>query len=340
MTPVYLPFTRLSASTGPAILRFFNPICLYRPQGGPLPEGLKFWHSAGSIEVRIPVQADDEALTRTLAACGQWARERGLGSGEAGAFLKAQPNKAPLYDDDTVGHLRRQILAGGRPDDSAARRDPIFDARLFLAMADAYDGDNETAALQLQTLQGVEEEVLRELHGRAVADANIGPPAAAIAAAEDRGAFMTAARLRAWSILASQGDDLPHLLITDSPAVAAELLERYRGDALETPMLALRLPPEGDGDHAILQTRLLAWLDRVVAAEAPTPLFTPGEADLPVSQGDPSLASFERPFIGLYLLTGCPWDQLLSDLIPREVTPRWRAASGGARHGVLAVIYA
>jgi hypothetical protein len=337
MTPVYLPFTTLSETTATAMFRYFKTIRLYRPQGGPPPVGLKPWLAAGRIDVQIPLAGDDEALTRTLAACGQWARERGLGSGEAGAFLKAQPKKAPLYDEDAVGRLRRQILDGWRSDEGAEHHDPIFDARLFLAMAEAYDGDNENAALRLKTLQGVEDKVLREIHGTAVTGARIGPPAAAIAAAEDRGAYMTGSRLRAWSILASQSDELPPLLITDSPAVSAELLETYPGDSLEMPMITLRLPPEGDKDHASLQARLLAWLEQVVATDSPTSLFTPAAADLPASQGAPSL---ERPFIGLYLLTGCPWERLLPALIPRGVTPRWRGVSGGARHGALAVIHA
>jgi hypothetical protein len=340
MTPVYLPFTTLSESTAPAIFRFFKTICLNRPQEGPLPEGLKPWQEAGRIEVRIPVTGDDEVLTQTLAACGQWAFERGLGGGDAGAFLKAQPKKVPLYDEDAVGRLRRQILAGGQLESDAEHRDPVFDARLFLSMAEAYDRDNENAALQLKTLQLVEDEVLKEMHGGTVADAKIGPPTAAIAAAEDRGAFMTVARLRAWSILASQSDDLPPLLITDSPAVSAELWESFPGDSQETPMLALRLPPEGDQDHAILRARFLAWLDEVMTAETPSSLFTPAAVDLPVSQGDASLSAIEKPGISLHLLTDCPWERLLGSLIPRGVIPHWRATSRGGRHGMLAVIHA
>jgi hypothetical protein len=213
-----MPFTTLSEATAPAIFRFFETIGLYRPRVASLPDSLKNWLAQGRVDLRTPVITDDEALTRALAACGQWARDRGLGSGEAGAFLKAQPTKTPLYDEDAVGRLRRQILAGGRSDEGKEHRDPIFDARFFLAMADAYDGDNENAALRLKTLEGVEAEVLREIHGTAKTDARIGPPTAAVAAAEDRGAFKTKARLRAWSILASQSEELPPLLIR-SPTV-------------------------------------------------------------------------------------------------------------------------
>jgi hypothetical protein len=338
MTPAYLPFTTPSEITAPALFRFFKTIALYRPQKGPWPEALKPWLTAGRIEERVLVRADDEALTQALAACRQWALERDLGSGGAGAFLKAQPSKTPLYDEDAVGRLRRQILNGGRTQGDAEARNPIFDARLFLSMAEAYDRDNENAALQLKMLQAVEDEALRELHGTAVGDAKIGPSTAAIAA-EDRGAFMTAARLRAWSILASQAGDLPPLLVTDSSAAAAELLEHYKGAALETPVLTLQLPSEGEGDLTILQDRLLAWLDQVAASESPASLFSSTAVDLTVRAGDPTLSPFERPFIGLYLLEGYPWERLLGSLIPREVTPRWRQPAGKARHGVLGVVY-
>jgi len=221
MTPVYLPFTTLGEISAPAVFRFFKTITVYRPQEDAPPERLKPWLEAGRIDLRVPIGEDDQRLTQALAVCEQWARERDLGSGEAGAYLKAQPKGVPLYDEDAVGRLRHQILAGGQPRGGAVHKDPIFDARLFLAMAEAYDRDNEKAALQLRNLQMVEDEVLREMHAGTQEGAKIGPPTADIAAGEDRGAFMTGERLRAWAILAARDDALAPLLVTDSPAVAA-----------------------------------------------------------------------------------------------------------------------
>jgi hypothetical protein len=331
MTPVYLPFTTLSGATARALLRYFKTLILYRPQDGPLPNELAPWLAADRIAVRVPVEDEDQRLTQALAACEQWARERDLGGGDAGAFLKAQPPGTPLYDTDAVGRLRRQILAGGRPDEGRVPRDPIFDARLFLAMAEAHDRDNESAADHLKALQRVEAKMLREMHAGTQRDARIGPPTAAIAAAEDRGAFMTGERLRAWTLLASRATDLSPLLVTDSPAVAAELLERRPGGDVAAPKLTLQMPPEGDGDHPTLQERFLAWLDQVVAADAPESLFTPAAV------GMPALGE-ERPCVDLHLLADCPSQRLLGGLLPRDLVPRWRPAGDPPRHGVIVVL--
>lgn len=332
MTPAYLPFTTLGEAAAKAVFRYFKNLTLYRPQEAPLPEHLKPWLEAGRLDLRVPVGDDDGRLAQALAACQQWARERGLGDGEAGAFLKAQPKGAPLYDEDAVGRLRHQILAGGAPEAPGAA-DPLFDARLFLAMAEAYDGDNDNAALQLEKLQAVEEAVLREMHAGTQAGAKIGPPTAAIAAGEDRGAFMPGERLRAWAILAARDVDFAPLLVTDSPTAAAELLEYRSGGLLAAPTLTLQLPPQGDGDTPILQERLLTWLERVVMAEAPGPRFTSDAAGVPVGTAD-------APGIILHLLTDCPCARLIRGLLPPGAAPRWRSRDDGARNGVLALIRA
>jgi hypothetical protein len=338
MTPAYLPFSTLSEPTAEAVFRFFKTITLYRPRAVPLPEELSPWLTAGRIDERIPADNDPERLVQALAACRQWATERHLGTGAAGAYLKAQPAGTPLYDDDSVTRLRRQIIAGG-PTSKLGLADPIFDARLFLAMAEAYDSDNAKAAAELNALQAVEEGVLREMHGGEEPCAKIGPPTAAIAAGEEQGAFMTRQRLSAWAILASQDPDLAPLLVTDSPVVGEELLEYCSGDLLGTPMMELTLPPETDGDHAILQGRLLEWLDQVVVAETPEALFTVEAAAMPNFKVGPPDRELGSPFIRLHLLTGCPCERLLKRLLPQDLEPRWPTGVDAPRHGMIAVIH-
>lgn len=339
MTPVYLPFTTLNETTAGAVFRFFKTITLYRPQAVPLPEELAPWLAAGRIDERILAGDDPERLTQALAACRQWAAERHLGTGAAGAFLKAQPGGAPLYDDDAVSRLRQQIRAKGGPnsrldsaDPATGDADPHFDARLFLAMAEAYDNDNAKAAAELTALQAVEDEVLREMHGGGEPGAKMGPPTAAIASGEEAGAFMTGQRLRAWAIMASEDPHLGPVLITDSPVVGDELLEYRSGDLLGAPMVEVALPPESHADHAILQGRLLEWLQQVVVAEAPEALFTAETVTLPKREDG-------APFVRLHLLVGSPAGRLLGRLLPQGVEYPWTAVEDAPSHGVIAVIH-
>lgn len=339
MTPVYLPFTTLNETTAGAVFRFFKTIALYRPQALPLPDGVEPWLAAGRIDERIPMGADPERLTQALAACRQWAAERHLGTEAAGAFLKAQPGGVPLYDDDATTRLRQQILAKGGPasgmdsaNPAAGNADPSFDARLFLAMAEAYDNDKARAAAELTALQAVEDEVLREMHGGGEPGAKMGPPTAAIAAGEEAGAFMTGQRLRAWAILASEAPDLGPLLVTDSPVVGDELLEYRSGDLLGAPMVEVTLPPESHADHAILQGRLVEWLQQVVAAEAPEALFTAETAALPGREEG-------APFVRLHLLARTPVGRLMGRFLPQGVADPWARAGEVPQHGVIAVIH-
>lgn len=338
MTPAYFPFSTLSEPTAEAVFRFFKTITLYRPQAVPLPDELAPWLTAGRIDERIPADDDPERLVQALAACRRWAAEHHLGSGAAGAYLKAQPAGTPLYDDDSVTRLRRQILAGG-PTSKLGSADPIFDARLFLAMAEAYDIDNAKATAELKVLQAVEAGVLREMHGGEEPSAKIGPPTAAISAGGEQGAFMTGERLRAWTILASLDPDLAPLLVTDSPLVGNELLEYRSGDLLGTPAVDIGLPPGTDADHAILQERLLEWLAQVMVAEAPETLFTAEAAAMPNFKVGPPDRELEPPFLRLHLLVDCPPMQLLKRLLPQGVEDRWTSVGDAPRHGVIAVIH-
>jgi hypothetical protein len=337
MIPAYFPFSTLSETTAEALFGFFETIILHRPQTTPLPDGLALWLAAGRIDQRVPGEEAPERLAQALSACRQWAIERDLGTGEAGAFLKAQPVGTPLHDEEAVGRLRSQILGQRGPEtaNSDHLADPYFDARLFMAMPEAYDMDNEKAAAMLMRLQTVETDVLRGLHGEEDSTARIGLPAAAIAAAEDRGAFMTARRLRAWTILVSQEPVLAPVLITDSLAMGAELLERCYG----APQVELGLPNDGEGDPAEFRRRLLTWLERLVQADAPEAHIEGSKNQLPFRWGESLGQIGGQPFMRFHLLIDCPTGRLLEGVLPEGVLPRWTAGAAGERHGVIAVLH-
>jgi hypothetical protein len=337
MIPAYLPFSTLSETATDALFGFFETIILYRPRTGPLPDGLAPWLAAGRIDQRVPGEEAPERLAQALSACRQWAVERDLGTGDAGAFLKAQPAGTPLHDEEAVGRLRNQILGqgGGGAADLDHPADPYFDARLFMAMAEAYDIDNEKAAAMLIGLQTKEADVLRGLHGEEDPAARIGLPAAAIAAAEDRGAFMTARRLRAWTILVSQEPVLAPVLVTDSLEVGAELLERCHG----APEVDLVLPNHGEGDRAEFRQRLLTWLERLVQADAPEAHIEGSQNQLPFRRGASPGQMAAPPFMRFHLLIDCPTWRLLEEVLPEGVLPRWTTGAADARHGVIAVLH-
>ncbi|MDJ0781020.1 MAG: hypothetical protein QNJ22_03570 [Desulfosarcinaceae bacterium] len=335
MTPVYLPFSTIEVATAENLLRWFATITLYQPRISLLPEALAPWLSEGRIRTCIPVDDADGRLERALTICHRWAQERDLGRGGAAAFLRAQSPVTPLYDDEAVGRLRRQILSGGPSQKDTLPEDPVFDARLFLAMAEAYDRDSAQAARQLQALQALEMEVLQEMHAETQTNARIGPPTAALAAAEDRGALMTSERLRAWATLASQDVAAPALMVTDSRAVADELLEFCSGAPSDAPTATLEVSLEGieSADPDNRQAHLMSWLAETLTAEAPRARFTCVAAGLPQHTG-------EGPVLALHLLESCPTGHLLQRLLPRGVSPRWHAGSEQYSHGILAALHA
>lgn len=255
MEPIYFPFTAISES---ALARFVfwdaAPV-IYGPTNTDISSDLATLIDAGRINRRVPVTADQDKLQGMLKAYHDWAGQHAGAPGGLTAFKTAQGDGAPFFDDTYITSIRSAINKApqNRPAD-AHHGEHLFQARLFLLMAQRFDAQNEGLHKDLDTLIQMERLLYKELKGfNEQADIH-GLPV------EDRGVNMTAARIKAWSrLFLADSRKKSAIFVTDSPAVFEYLLEFI---PTLKPAFSLKNSGRfaGDGPEAVSQRKKLEQL--------------------------------------------------------------------------------
>ncbi len=217
MTPIFFPFTYMSDPTAAALSAVFRQVGLYRPSETPLPETVQRHADKGFLEIRTPVGGDEDGLRRAAADYRAWAERRG---GGPLAFFKSQQGRIPFFEESSLSQIRSDIKrwSGERTDDAPA--DPVFGARLFLSVAQAFDREQWEVNRGFADLRDLEASLLKSIHG----EQETGSPSA-IAPVEDLGRHMTDRRLWAWSCLWAKDPAADALLVTDSREIFDASLE-------------------------------------------------------------------------------------------------------------------
>jgi len=195
MTPIYFPFTWADASTIQAITAVFPKIAIYQPSVCRAPSLLHPFELAGNLEIRIPVTEDSKKLEMMVVDYQNWAR---LHQGSDLAFLKTRQPAAPFIDH-LSSRIRSDILHyQDSPPDPAP--DPVFNARLFLEIAAAYDAQQAELNCDLVKIRNLEKRFMAALGDHAEMEETV-PLDNLPLFQDDPGDFMLAERLQAWSIL-------------------------------------------------------------------------------------------------------------------------------------------
>ena len=137
MKPIYFPFTHISPKIFKALSACFRQTVVYQPSSRKVPEKMQAWRKSGGLDIRIPVEGNEKEIDEILKDYWAWVN---LHQGSEIAFLKTQADKIPLFDETST----RQIMAdiknkGGRQNRSQEKPDPLFEARLFLHVAQELD---------------------------------------------------------------------------------------------------------------------------------------------------------------------------------------------------------
>ena len=195
MTPIYFPFTWADASTIQAISAVFPKMAIYQPRVSRASSLLHPFEQAGNLEIRIPVTDDSKKIEMMVADYQSWAR---LHQGSDLAFLKTRQPAAPFIDH-LSSHIQSDILHyQDSPKDPAS--DPVFNARLFLEIAAAYDAQQSELNCDLAKIQNLEKRFMAALGDNAESDEPV-PIGNQPLFQEDSAGFMLSERLQAWSIL-------------------------------------------------------------------------------------------------------------------------------------------
>jgi hypothetical protein len=90
MKPIYFPFTFISEPVFDALSACFGKIVVYQSSKVNIPENMKEWDNSGKLEIRIPIEGDEEKIDNILQDFKTWAQ---LHQGSELSFLKHKLKK-------------------------------------------------------------------------------------------------------------------------------------------------------------------------------------------------------------------------------------------------------
>ena len=226
MKAAYFPFTHISEQNARLLAALVGPVVVYQPIKTAVASGLDELASQGLIDIRTPMDGDDDRLRAALLEFSEWARLN-PGKSTAGAdFVGSRQGEVPFFEETAVNRIRTEIKRFGRSESPKTATDDGFSARLFLALAQDNDLTVNGLGQDLDHFNTLEKAFLDTLEDADQAGFNREGVGSWLWR-EDPGAKHTAQRIRAWARLMAADDQLPQILVTTSPAVVETLIEVY-----------------------------------------------------------------------------------------------------------------
>ncbi len=284
MTPIIFPYTYLDAYQYRLLGSLFGPLTLYQPAEDQVPEALRRWADQGGLTLRIPVKGRESELARCMAEYSAWAAQRQGRHGLDSEFIQHLERKVPFFEESAVTRLKSAIRGGAAADGKAvgprgaSAEDRLFQARLFLAMAQAYDRQQWLLSQELANCGQREQAMLKDLQGVAP-DPVDSAAAAALPGAVSADLYQAGPRLRAWLRLwlaDKNRGEASEMLIT-SHLQSVEGLEAMLPDL--TWIVTLEsLPAHLPGPAR--QALLLSWMAQLAGAVGDPPSWASPPSEL------------------------------------------------------------
>lgn len=262
----------MSHGLAAALGRCFETVYVYRPAKDIPAEGLPEASGRNPVKLRIPVQGDEKALAACITEYQNWGHTHRADRGMKAAAFNRSEALSPFFDETSISRIRSDIKQYQRGDTIRQKVDPLFSARLFLGLAQAFDVHSQALNESMALFQQKEKAMMDGLKGEINAlEAEFAPKSPEAEA--DSGAYLTEARLDAWGRLfladAEQIKKTPAgLFITHSPEVVAQVQEKASG--LEKQFTMPIVGPDCRSDDAARkQQKLDQYLDAMAAADDP-----------------------------------------------------------------------
>ena len=221
MNPIYFPFTYIPKSVGKALSACFRQTAVYQISGKKIPEDMQELSRDGILDIRIPMEINGELLDKVLKDYLGWINTH---RGTETAFLTAMANKIPFFDESASSQIRADLKKTGKQIPSEKKPDPLFNAKLFLHMAQEFDLQKKILDHDLMDIEVMEDDFMKNLkweddddHARAVARK--------VLEKDDPGHYMTTERINAWVSIMLQDPHASGLFITTSRAVLEHLID-------------------------------------------------------------------------------------------------------------------
>ncbi|TES94313.1 MAG: hypothetical protein E3J94_00655 [Desulfobacteraceae bacterium] len=222
MKPIYFPFTFISKPVCKTLSACFRQTAVYQISSTKVPDEMQKLEKKGILDIRIPAEYDGEKLDEILKQYRDWINSH---QGSEIAFLKSRADKIPFFDENSTRQITADIKnKGDRQNLSQEKPDYLLNAGLFLHLAQEYDMQNLTLSQDLQAIEAMEQDFIKDLKGENQA------PDEEIARgktleAHDPGHYMTKERIQAWASLMQHDKQASGLFITSSRSVFEHLID-------------------------------------------------------------------------------------------------------------------
>jgi hypothetical protein len=221
MNPIYFPFTYVPESVGKVLAACFRQTVVYQISGTKIPKDMQELSRNGILDIRIPEDVNGEFLDKIFKDYRAWVN---IHHGTETAFLAAMASKIPFFDESASSQIRADIKKIEKQIPHEAKPDPLFNAKLFLHMAQEFDLQKKELDQDLMDIEEMEDEFMKNLkweddddHARYVSRK--------ILEKYDPGHHMTTERINAWASLMSQDSQISGLYITTSRTALEHLIE-------------------------------------------------------------------------------------------------------------------
>ena len=213
MSPTYFPFTYIEESVVKKINSLFNRVIVYQPVFSAVPENMRQLEQDSRIEIRVPVQGDEDRLIQFCTEFKEWGK---LHQSE-GVSLKTIFNKG-FYNTSFAAQISTDILTKNK--DEKPDLDPVFLARLFLFMAQDLDVQQSEIDQDLALSIDDELDLFKSMTGEERAlDISKGS-----LFDSDYSTYMIGQRMAAWVELMQKDAQAPSFILTNSNITFNEII--------------------------------------------------------------------------------------------------------------------
>ena len=254
MKPIYFPFTFITKPVCQRLAACFRQTDVYQISSIKIPDEMQQWEKSGILDIRIPVKYDGDKLDAIVKQYRSWAN---LHQGSEIAFLKSRTDKIPFFDENSTRQITADIKnKGGRQNRSQEKPDPLLNAGLFLHLAQEYDMQNLTLTEDLQSIEAMEQDFMKDLKGDNHAlDEEIAPEKTL--EVHDPGHYMTKERVHAWTRIMQRDQEGSGFFVTTSRSVFETLIDSAPEAELVGVLDAI---PVVDNEVEVLET----WRDELM----------------------------------------------------------------------------
>jgi hypothetical protein len=237
--PTYFPHTYVPQWVAKTLAACFKQFAVYQPSGRELPAEMQPWVEANVMEVRVPVQTEDEALAKMAKEFRAFAGLHDDSKNLKTAVFWGQQGAIPCFGETTVSRIVSDVKKSSRSSSAEADFDPLFNAQVFLYFAQEFDRQSAELNRGLGVNAQHSRDLLKEISGEKENDLPATPLSAEIKV-DDPGEYMALDRLQAWLHLFMIHPADSGLLVTSSPAVFNHLIENLA--AVQKVIQSLELP--------------------------------------------------------------------------------------------------